>query len=256
MNLHYRSDGEADGPVVLLAGSLGTTLELWEPQVDALSAEFRVVRYDHPGHGGSSLPDRGLAAEDLAAGVLQLLDELELPRVSFCGLSLGGVVGMALAAWAPDRIDRLVLCSTAARIGTRATWAERASTVRDEGMEAIADPVVGRWFTPEFSALRPETVRRYRTMVAATPPEGYARCCEVLAAFDLRAGLSAIEAPTLVLVGDRDPVISVDDATELARGIPQARLAVLSPAAHLANVERPEEFNRELVAHLSAGVAA
>jgi 3-oxoadipate enol-lactonase len=255
VNLHYRTDGDRDAPVVVLAGSLGSTLEIWEPQVGALSARFHVVRYDHPGHGGSPLPDPGLAAEDFAAGVLELLDTLDLPRVSFCGLSLGGVVGMMLAVRAPDRIERLVLSCAAARIGNAESWAERAATVRDEGTEALADAVVGRWFTPDFAAAEPETVARCRAMVAATLPEGYARCCEVLADFDLSDGLGTIEAPTLVIAGDADPVVSVDEAAALARRIPRARLAVLS-AAHLASVERPDEFNRELLAHLGAEVVA
>jgi 3-oxoadipate enol-lactonase len=255
VNLHYRADGDPDAPVVVLAGSLGSTLDTWEPQMGALSARFHVLRYDHPGHGGSPLPDAGLAAEDFAAEVLQLLDQLDVPRASFCGLSLGGVVGMTLAVRAPDRIERLALCSTAARIGTAESWAERAAMVREQGMDVLADAVVGRWFTHEFAAGQPETVARHRAMIAATRAEGYARCCEVLAGFDLRDRLGAIEAPTLVIAGDADPVISVDEAAALERGIPEARLCVLS-AAHLANVERPEEFNRELLAHLGAEVVA
>ena len=255
MTLHHRVEGEGDR-VLVLSGSLGSTLEMWGPQVDSLSQEFLVVRYDHPGHGCSPLPARGGRADDFADGVLQLLEQLGVDRFSFCGLSLGGAVGMTLALRAGRRLERLVLCCTAAKIATPEFWAERAATVRGAGVESIADTVVGRWFTSEYAAAEPETVQRYRAMLVATPPEGYAHCCEVLGAFDLRDRLRSIEVPTLVIAGDEDPVVSLEEAAELERGIRRCRLAVLSPAAHLANVERRDAFNREVLAHLTAEVAA
>jgi 3-oxoadipate enol-lactonase len=224
--------------------------------VQELAAEFRIVRYDHPGHGRSPLPTQGATADDFADGVLQLLDGLGVKRFSFCGLSLGGIVGMALAVRAEGRLERLALCCTAAKIATPEHWADRAATVRGDGLEPIADTVVARWFTPRWAAVESETVRGYRAMLVATPPEGYARCCEVLGEADLRAILGAIEVPTLVFAGDEDPVVTVDEAAELERGIRDSRLVVLSPAAHLANVERSGEFNRALLSHLSAEVAA
>jgi 3-oxoadipate enol-lactonase len=255
MTLHHRVDGYG-GRVLVLSGSLGSTLEMWAPQVTSLSSEFRVVRYDHPGHGRSPLPASGATADDFADGLLGILDELGVERFSFCGLSLGGAVGMSLALRAGSRLERLVLCCTAAKIATSEFWLDRAATVRSAGLEPIADTIVGRWFTPEYAAAEPQTVQRYRAMLVATPPEGYARCCETLAAFDLRDHLGSVDVPTLVLAGGGDPVVSADDAAELQRGIPQSRLAILSPAAHLANVERRDEFNRELLAHLTAEVAA
>ncbi len=255
MRLHYRVDGEGERALIL-SGSLGTTLELWAPQIAPLASEFCVIRYDHPGHGCSPLPAPGATAEDLADAVLRLLDKLGVQRFSFCGLSLGGVVGMALALRDGGRLEQLVLCSTAARIATPEHWANRATLVRQDGIEPVADTLVARWFTPRYAAAEPAAVQRYRAMLAETPAEGYARCCDVLCRSDLRDSLGAIAVPTLVLRGDEDPVISPDDAAELEGGIRHSCLVVLSPAAHLANVERSGEFNRALRAHLGAEVAA
>lgn len=255
MTLHHRVDGDGDR-VLVLSGSLGCTLEMWEPQVPSLSARFRVVRYDHPGHGRSELPARGATADDFAVAVLQLVDRLGIEQFSFCGLSLGGAVGLTVALHAGRRLERLVLCCTAAKIATSEFWAERAATVRSAGLESIADVVVGRWFTPEYAAAEPATVHRYRAMLVATPPEAYARCCEVLGTFDVRHRLGSVDVPTLVIAGAEDPVVSLDDTVALEVGIAQSRLALLSPAAHLANVERRREFTRELLAHLTAEVAA
>ena len=255
MTLHHRVDGDGER-VLVLSGSLGCTLEMWEPQVPSLAAQLRIVRYDHPGHGRSALPARGATVDDFAEAVLELLDRLGVERFSFCGLSLGGAVGLTVALRAGPRLERLVLCCTAARIATPEFWAGRAATVRSAGIESIADAVVGRWFTPEYTAAEPATVQRYRALLVATPPEGYARCCDVLGAFDVRSRLGSVEVPTLVIAGAEDPVVSLDDAVELELGIAQARLALLAPAAHLANIECHREFNRELVAHLTAEVAA
>jgi 3-oxoadipate enol-lactonase len=204
---------------------------MWDPTMDALGARYRLVRYDHAGVS---------TIAGLAGAALGLLDELELDRVTFCGLSLGGMVGMWLAAHAPERIERLVLCCTAPRLPPREAWQERADTVREHGVEAIADTVVARWFTERFRRGRPETVQRYRRMLVEIPAEGYARCCEAIRDADLRAEVEAIEAPTTIVLGRHDPVVGEDARRELAR-IRGARVVELD-AAHLANVERPREF--------------
>jgi 3-oxoadipate enol-lactonase len=229
---------EGEGPPLVLAASLGTTNRLWDPNVRVLAERFRVVRYDHPGHGGSPAGPRDV--EGLARAALGLLDRLGLERVAFCGLSLGGMVGMWLAANVPHRLERLVLCCTAAHLPPREMWQERADTVRAESVAAIADTVVGRWFTPRFAGEHPETVRRYRDMLADTPSEGYARSCEAIRDLDLRADLARIEAPTTVVLGVHDPVVSEEAKRDLA-GIPGARIVELD-AAHLANVEQPDAF--------------
>jgi len=255
MMLAYRVDGAGER-VLVLSGSLGTTLELWEPQLEAFAGTFRVLRYDHPGHGGSRLPARGSRVADFAAALLDLLDTCGYGRVSFCGLSLGALVGMELATRAPERVDGLALACGAPRIGTPELWRERAATVRSEGIDRIADTIVARWFTKGFAAARPAVVRRYRAMLAGTPPEGYARCCDALAELDFRDSLQQIAAPTLVLSGAADHVVSVEDQLELERRIPGAVAVVLERAAHLPNVECPDEFNRAVLAHLNGEVRA
>jgi 3-oxoadipate enol-lactonase len=244
MSLHHRIDGEGDR-VVVLSGSLGSTLDMWEPQLPAFAERFRVLRYDHPGHGGSPLLEAS-SMERFARELLALLDELGLGCVSFCGLSLGGAVGMQLALNAPERLDRLVLCCTSMRFATPEFWDERIAAVRSGGVEAVADAVLERWFTPEFP-----DVRRYREMLVSTPAEGYARCCEALRDWDARGRLGAVRAPTLAVAGADDPSTPPAQLEAIAGEIEGARLVVLDGARHLANVERAAEFNDALVAHLA-----
>ncbi len=254
MSLSYRLEGSEDAPVLVLSNSLGTTRELWERQAHVLADRFRLLTYDHPGHGASELPEDPSTVEDFAGGLLALLDELGLERVSLCGVSLGGMVGMALALEAPERVERLVLACTSAYLGPPHAWAERARIARTEGIEAIADAVVGRWFTPEFAREEPDTVARFRAMLTATPPEGYARCCEAIGAWDARERISAIAAPVLVVAGADDPATPVEHAELIASRIPGARLQVLERAAHLANVERADAFTSAVLEHLGQEV--
>lgn len=246
--LAHRLDGPDGAPVVLLASSLGTTGEMWEPQAEALSA-FRVVRYDHPGHGGSPLGGASVAA--FAGAALALLDSLGVHRFSVCGVSLGGAVGIRIALDVPDRVDRLVLTATAARFPNAETYAERAHAVREAGLEPIADATLGRWFTAGFRDSEPGAVRRYREMLVSTPVEGYARGCEAVSAFDVRAEAARIAAPTLVVAGADDPLTTPAVCEELASAIPGAELVVLADDAHLANVGQPAAFSRALVDHLA-----
>lgn len=230
MTVHHIVEG--DGPPLVLSSSLGTTHRMWDPNVAALVRRYRVIRYDHAGHGGAPAGPRTI--EGLAAAVLELLDELGLARVAFCGLSLGGMVGIWLGAHAPERLERVVLCCTAPALPPARQWLDRAETVRIGGMEAIADAVVARWFTPGFTGDRD----RWREMLVATPPEGYARSCEAIAAMDLRHELRAIKVPTTVILGAHDPVID-DESRRLLSG---CGAIVDLDAAHLANVEQPEAF--------------
>ena len=250
MKVAYRIDGHEAMPSLVLASSLGTTWELWDAQLPSLVEDFRVVRYDHPGHGRSPIPDASLTVESLADGVVELIDALDLERVSFCGLSLGGMVGMALALRAPERVDRLVLCCTAAHLGPVEGWYERAEVVRARGLSAIADAVLGRWFTQRFRDESPVTIARFREMLEGTPAEGYAACCEAIARWDARSDVSAIRAPTLVISGDDDVATPPQDGAFLAGSIPGAELTVLPQCAHLANVEQPALFTRALLGHL------
>jgi 3-oxoadipate enol-lactonase len=256
MTLAHRLDGLDDAPTLVLGNSLGTTQDLWERQLPILAERFRVLTYDHPGHGSSGLPEPPWTVEAFAGDLVTLLDDLGLERVSVCGVSLGGMVGMALAHAAPERVERLVLSCTSAYLGPPEPWLERASIVRAEGVDAVADTVVGRWFTPGLAQDDPATVARFRASLAATPPEGYARGCEAVGAWDARERIAAIAAPTLVVAGADDPATPVEHAQLIAERIPGARLLVLEHAAHLANVERHEAFTRAVLEHLGQEVDA
>lgn len=248
--LDFTVTGAPDAPVLVLGASLGTTRQMWAPQLDVLSAHFRVVAFDHRGHGGSAVPAGPYSIGELGGDVLALLDRLEVIRFSYAGLSLGGMVGMWLAAEVPDRLERLALLCTSARLETADGYRDRAGLVRREGIATVADAVLGRWFTPRFHALSPDTVARYRAMLVSTPAEGYAGCCEAIAGMDLRGRLAEIAAPTLVVAAERDEALPVADAELIAARVPGARLAVVADAAHLANVEQPAAVTGLLAAHL------
>lgn len=248
MTLYHRLDGPEDAPPLVFSNSIGTTLELWDAQGPAVMPAFRVLRYDQLGHGRSDVPPGPYTVERLGRELLALLDELGIERASFCGLSLGGTVGMWLGANAPERIDRLVLAGTSAYFGPPERWVERAALVRAEGTEPIADATMGRWFTPAFAGTAP-----FREMLVETPREGYAACCEAIRDWDFHVELGSVRAPTLVLVGSDDPATPPSDAQAIADGIPGANVTVLESAAHLLNVEQPEAFNAALLGHLTEG---
>lgn len=251
--LHSEISGDGGGPPLLLGGSLGSSLTMWDPQVAALSGPLRVVRFDHRGHGRSALPTGPHTVDGMGRDVLRLLDALGLERVSYCGLSIGGMVGMWLAANAPDRIDRLVLICTSAHLPPAEAWRLRAATVRATGSVAtVADGVVARWLTPAFAAREPAVVDGLKEMLVATSPEGYAACCEAIADLDLRADLPRITAPTLVVAGTEDAATPPAHAETIARAIPSARLQLLSPMAHLGNVEQPSAVTKLILDHVQA----
>lgn len=250
MRLHHVVDGPVGAPALVLSNSLGTTLEMWEPQVARLTESFRVVRYDRRGHGRSPVAAGATTIDDLGGDLVELLDELALERIAFCGLSLGGVIGMWLAVNAPARVERLALCCTAASFAPRQGWVDRAATVRADGMGAIADAVLGRWFRPSFRDTHPDVVARFREMLVSTPAEGYAACCDALADADLTSRLGRIAAPTLVLTGADDPVAPPATGAALAAAIPDATHTVVQGAAHIANVEQPDAFTAALLRHL------
>jgi len=247
--LHHVADGPAGGPVLVLSGSLGSTLDMWRPQVGPLSERFRVLRLDHRGHGGSPVPPGPYRMGELAGDVLALLDTLGLERVAWCGLSLGGMVGMYLASEHPERISSLTLCCTSAYFPDRTPWRDRIAAVADGGTAPIADSVVSRWFTPDWAAAHPEVVAETVAMVAGTPDAGYLACCQAIEVWDHRDRLGAITAPTLVIGGSQDPSTPVEPhARTLADGIPGARLEILE-AAHLATIERAADATPLIAAH-------
>lgn len=250
IRLHYRVDGAPQAPWLVLSNSLGTDLDMWSPQMPALERSFRVLRYDQRGHGKSTVPPGPYSIAQLGRDVIGLCDVLTIPRAHFCGLSLGGVSGMWLGVNAPERIDRLVLCNTAAKIGTPELWDARIAAVRQGGMGAIVDAVLGRWFTPSFAAQSTSEMAAVRAAILRTPPEGYIGCCAALKAMDLREAITTIRAPTLVIAGTHDIATPAADGQLVAQRIPGARLVEL-PAAHLSNIESAAAFTAALVAHLT-----
>jgi 3-oxoadipate enol-lactonase/4-carboxymuconolactone decarboxylase len=246
---HRIDEGPPGAPVLVLSNSLGATTEMWDPQVAALAEHFRVVRYDHRGHGDAPVPPEPYSLDDLGADVLALLDRLGAERVHFCGASLGGMVGMWLAVNAPQRVRRLVLCCTSAMLAEDHDWADRARRVRDGGSAAVADAVVERWFTAPYAKAHPDLVERMRAMVGATPAVGYAGCCEAIRTMDLRPQLARATTPTLVIAGAHDPATRPVHAQRIATLMPDCLMAVVD-AAHLANVEAPEAVTGLIRSHL------
>jgi 3-oxoadipate enol-lactonase len=250
--VHHVVTGPDDAPALVLANSLGADLRMWDPQAEALAHGFRLIRYDSRGHGASPVPDGPYTIDHLGQDVVALLDHLEIERAHFAGLSLGGMTGMWLAINAPERLDRLVLLCTSARLGPPDMWRERAEIVRAQGTEAVAEAGVGRWLTERFRAEHPDTAAWLRDMIAATPDAGYAASCAVIEHMDLTGGLASISAPTLVVAGAQDPSTPPEHAERIVAAVPHARLEVLDPAAHMANVEQPHAVLRLIRDHLEA----
>src|SRR5207253_4159494 len=249
--LFHRFDGSPQRPVLVLSNSLGSDVGMWDAQVPAFAERFRVLRYDSRGHGQSAVPPGPYRIEDLGRDLLALLDALGLERVHFCGLSKGGMVGMWLAVNAPDRIERLVLSNTSAYLGPPELWNARIEAVRSSGMQAIVPQVLERWFTAEFRARAPETVEKVRRMLLATPPEGYVACSAAIRDMDQREAISAIRAPTLVVVGARDPATAPEHGRQIAERIGGSKVVEL-PAAHLSNVEAADQFTAAVLEFVSA----
>lgn len=240
-----------DAPVVVLSNSIGSTYATWDRQVPALSRSFRVVRYDTRGHGQSPVPQGPYVIDDLVDDVVALLDDLGVQRAHFVGLSLGGMTGLRLATLHPERVDRLAVLCTSALLEPAQGWRDRAATVRAEGTSVVADAVVGRWYTTSFAASEPARVLAARQMVAATPAEGYASCCEAIATMDLTQDLAHISAPMLAIAGAEDTATPADHLERIASGVREGRLLVVPKAAHLANDEQPQAVTRALLEHLT-----
>jgi len=251
-DLNYLIEGPEDVPVLVLSNSLGTSLGMWDEQVPALGGRFRLLRYDTRGHGGSPAPPGPYAMEDLGRDVTHLLDHLRIERASFCGLSVGGMTGMWIASEAPERVERLVLLCTSALLGPKSVWDERIETVKEQGMAALVDGVIERWFTPAFRAENPGIVEGMARTLRETDPEGYAGCCAAIRDMDLRDRLPSIAAPTLVVSGAEDPATPPEHGRLIRDAIPGARFEVVPDAAHIANVERPERIAQLILTHLEA----
>ncbi|MEY4721142.1 MAG: 3-oxoadipate enol-lactonase [Pseudomonadota bacterium] len=242
----WRMDGPADAPVLVLSNSLGTAMAMWDDQVSALSRHFRVLRYDTRGHGASSVMPGDYSLDRLGRDVIGLLDALGIESAHFCGLSLGGMTGQWLGVHAPDRIDRLVIANSSSFMGPPESWQQRMNTVRDQGMAAITQAVLDRWFTPAFAAIAAPGLERTRAQLLATSADGYAGCCAAIRDMDLRPVVHLIHRPTLVIAGSQDPATPPDHARAIATAIAGARLVSLE-AAHLSNIEQPAAFTAALL---------
>lgn len=243
-------DGPPDAPVLVLGNSLGTSRAVWDRQVAALGERFRLLRFELPGHGGSTAWPGPYTIAGLGAGVLALLDSAEVERAAYCGISLGGMIGMWLAANAPDRVASLGLVCTSAYLPPADGWRARADQVLATGLASISAQSAGRWFTPGFATREPEVVASLLAELESSDPVGYAGCCLAIAGMDLRADLSSIKAPTLVISGADDPATPPDHGAAIADGISGARQIVVKDAAHLANVCSPAEVTAALLDHL------
>ena len=250
-HIHYSLEGQSEAPVLMFSNSLGADYSMWDLQAAAFRKNFRVLRYDTRGHGQSSTTPGPYSIEQLAKDVLTLLDSLHIARVHFCGLSMGGMIGVWLGMNAPERLNRLVLCNTGAKIGTADGWKARIEAVQKNGMTSIAPAVVERWFTSAFRQKTPETVARILKMIEETNPEGYAACCAAVRDFDCREQLGKIRVPTLVIAGAHDPATPPADGRFISQTIPGARYAELD-AAHLSNIEAQKQFTDELAAFLNS----
>ncbi|MDE3136004.1 MAG: 3-oxoadipate enol-lactonase [Acidobacteriota bacterium] len=246
LSARYELSGAANGPVAAFSNSLGTNLRMWDPQAAALAGSFRVLRYDTRGHGETAVTPGPYSVDQLGRDVLRLLDALNLDRVHFCGLSLGGMIGMWLGVNAPERLHSLVLANTAARIGTVEGWNARIERIREVGLAAAAPSIVERWLTPEFRARAPELRQSLERMLVATPAEGYVACCAALRDADLREAIAAIRLPVLVIGGTKDLATQPADTHAVAERIPGARYIELD-TAHLSNLEATTEFNAEIL---------
>jgi 3-oxoadipate enol-lactonase len=247
-------DGPADAPVLVLANPIGVTRDIWVHQVPVLSRYFRLVRYEARGHGRpgaqSPAPPGPYSIAELGADLLATLNGYGIERFAFAGVSLGGMTGLWLAASAPERVTSLAVCCAALTpLPSAQAWHDRAALVRAEGMAALADQVIPRWFTPAFLAREPEAVAAVRQMLAETIPAGYAGCGEAIAALDLRPVLPQVQAPTLVVSGADDVAAPPSVGAFTARAIPAARLAVIPAAAHFAHYEKPGPVTDALLRH-------
>lgn len=249
--LHYEISGRADAPLLILLNSLGSSLHMWDKLLPVFEASFRVLRTDTRGHGQSGVAAESFTIADLGRDVLNLMDAVQAEKASICGVSLGGLVGLWLGIHASDRVDRLILANTAAKIGTKEMWEQRIETVNAPGMAALAAATLGRWFTADYRNKHPDEMEKVRGMIAATDPQGYTACCAVLRDADLRGDAVQVKAASLVITGTYDPATPPSDGRALHAVIRHSRCVELN-ASHMSAWECADEFAGAVVEHLTA----
>jgi 3-oxoadipate enol-lactonase len=254
VRINVALSGSTSGPVVLLSHSLATSLDLWSPQLSAFEPQFRVLRYDTRGHGASDAPQGGYTLAQLADDAVAVMDALDIETAHWVGISMGGMIGQAVALNHAARLRSLVLCDTAAVVPPEAQnlWQQRIEKARGEGMAALADETLERWFTPPYLAEAPPDVRRIRDMILSTPVPGFIGCSEAIRRLDFLDRLADIRLPTLIIVGEQDPGTPVVNSEAIHSRIKDSRLEIISSAAHLCNVEQAETFNQKLLGFLQA----
>ncbi|MGB7437184.1 MAG: 3-oxoadipate enol-lactonase [Candidatus Acidiferrum sp.] len=251
VKIYYEFSGEAHLPVVMFSNCLGTNIRMWDPQIEPFSERFRILRYDTRGLGQSGVTPGPYTIAQLSSDVVHLLDELQLERVHFCGLSMGGMTGIFLGANARSRFHKIVLCNTAAKIGTAETWNARIAAVEKDGMKAVSNSVIERWLTPNFRSSRPAETKEILAMLEASNPQGYAANCAAVRDIDQRDALTNIHLPCLVIAGTHDPGATPADGQALAKAIPAAIYAEMA-ASHLSNIEARDNFNQQVLKFLLA----
>ena len=253
IDVHYTLDGPANAPVVTLSHSLATDGSMWEPQLAALRARYRVLNYDTRGHGRTDAPDAAYTLAQLARDAGALLDALGISKTHWCGLSMGGMIGQTLALERPALFASLSLCDTSSRIPAEAKplWADRIKIAHDEGMEPLVEPTLARWLTAPFREARNDVVAGVAKMIRSTPPQGYAGCCHAISALDLTDRLSAISIPTFIVVGEEDQGTPVAASKVMHERIKGSELVIIPSAAHLSNLEQPEAFTTALTRFLA-----
>ncbi|WP_339529092.1 3-oxoadipate enol-lactonase [Pseudomonas mucidolens] len=252
--LNYQLEGPQGAPVLVLSNSLGTDLHMWDTQMPAFTEHFQVLRLDTRGHGKSLVTEGPYSIEQLGRDVLALLDALHIQRAHFCGLSMGGLIGQWLGINAGERLLRLVVCNTAAKIGTPEVWNPRIEMVLRDGqaaMVALRDASIARWFTADFAEANPDQAQRITDMLAATSPQGYAANCAAVRDADFRQQLASITLPTLVIAGTDDAVTPPSGSQFIQAQVKGAEYAEF-PAAHLSNVQAGAAFSDRVLSFLLA----
>jgi 3-oxoadipate enol-lactonase len=249
--IHYSLEGNTSLPILVLSNSLGTNFSMWDPQMDAFLKHFCVLRYDTRGHGHSSITPGPYTIDQLSKDVIGLLDSLHLDKVHFCGLSMGGMTAMWLALNTPERLNKVIFCSTAVKIGNAETWQSRIDAVEKSGMNAIASATMERWFTNDFRQNHPATVAQIQEMVSAADPSGYIANCAAVRDFDFRDKIAHVTCNGLVISGKRDPATTVADGQFISQQVKAAAFVELD-AAHLSNIEAPAKFTQTVLDFLAS----
>lgn len=246
-NYLYENFGHTQ--TLVLSNSLGTNFSMWEDNIDELSHHFNILRYDKRGHGESTINQDKISISELAQDVIELVEKLQLKNVYFCGLSIGGLIGQWLGINHPDKFKKIIICNTAAKIGTVEGWETRIEQVTKFGLESILDGTATRWFTEKYREKNPEKVANILNSFQKTSLKGYVACCHAVANADFRTDLHRLTIPLLIIAGSQDKVTTEEDAKYIQKNSGLGHLISLD-TAHLSNMEQPREFSKHIIQFL------